>query len=206
MGTKKCANKDMHVAFQGQLKAHQTPQKTKCFTHSKPLMNSTTSFALQFQGTRLLDASHAWKIEHDTQEFHLHCCSPPRGTQEHFHCHGNSTLQSGAPRKYTRKLAHASDSLVRVSRRVKWNITFMQWARLAPLNQTHRGTAPSDKDKAAYHVRTYSQHTICMSLMHVWCWHAASSWHAKQDTLYTHTSTEMHKICTLLDVCKLQSC
>ena len=30
----------MHVAFQGQLKAHQTPQKTKCFTHSKPLLQA----------------------------------------------------------------------------------------------------------------------------------------------------------------------
>ena len=56
-------------------------------------MNSTTIFALFFQEARLLDASHAGKIEHDMQEFHLHCCSPPRGTQEHFHCHGNSTLQ-----------------------------------------------------------------------------------------------------------------
>ena len=58
-------------------------------------MNSTTNFALCFQETRFLDASHSGKIEHDTQEFHLRCCSAPRGTQEHFHCHGNSTLQFG---------------------------------------------------------------------------------------------------------------
>eukprot|EP00493_Phyllostaurus_siculus_P001640 UN01648 len=64
-------------------------------THIQLWMNSTTSFALCFQETRLLDASHTGKIEHDMQEFHLHCCSPPRGTQDHFHCHGNSTLQFG---------------------------------------------------------------------------------------------------------------
>ena len=110
------------------------------------------------------------------------------------------------PQMMTHRFAHVLDSLVRVSRRVKWSITFMQWARLAPLPQETRGTAPSDNNQAAYHVRTYSQHTICNSLMHVWCWHAASSWHAKQDTLYTHTSPEAHITYTLLDVCKLQSC
>ena len=58
-------------------------------------MNSATGFALCFQDTRLPDASHAGKIEHDTQGFHPHCCPTPRGKQEPFHCHGNSTLQFG---------------------------------------------------------------------------------------------------------------
>ena len=115
----------------------------------------------------------------------------------HFHCVNSLN---------TNKLANLLDSLVRVSRRVKWSITFMQWARLAPLPKETRGTAPSNKSQAAYHVKTYSQHTLCKSLMHVWYWHAASPWHAKQDTLYTHTSTGMHITCTLLDVSKLQSC
>ena len=65
-------------------------------TYVQLWMNSTTCFALHFQEARLLDASRAGKIEHDTQEFHLHCCSPPRGIQEHFHYQGNFTLQSGA--------------------------------------------------------------------------------------------------------------
>ena len=40
MGTNRCANKEAHGAFQGQLKAHQTPRKTKCFTHTRPLLQA----------------------------------------------------------------------------------------------------------------------------------------------------------------------
>ena len=44
-----------------------------------------------------------------------------------------------APQKMTHRFAHVLDSLVRVSRRVKWSITFMQWARLAPLPKETMG-------------------------------------------------------------------
>ena len=55
-------------------------------------MKSTTSFALCFQEARLLDASHKERLNMTLRKFTF-IAAPPRGTQDHLHCHGNSTLQ-----------------------------------------------------------------------------------------------------------------
>ena len=72
----------MHVAFQGQLKAHQTPRKTKCFTHSEPLLQAICSSGCDmvkrkenaFQNPPL--QGHSWLCHHRISTSQLGNVSP----------------------------------------------------------------------------------------------------------------------------------
>ena len=53
----------------------------------------TTRLAIHCQGMRLFKIHHAWMPAHITQEFHLHCCFPPKDTHGHIHWPYMSTTQ-----------------------------------------------------------------------------------------------------------------
>ena len=94
-------NKHAYLEFQGQLKAHQTPRQTKCFTHTKPQLQ-----AICFQGATWLK-----RKENAFQDPHLHhqtylCCHhistswleninsiPFQGTKQSMHTQNCLTFQ-----------------------------------------------------------------------------------------------------------------